>query len=170
MKQILPNLISRPCHKGNSFRSRQRGVSIIAGIFLLLLMAVLAGLMANLLSLTHLNMAADMGGSRAYQAARAGAEWGMFQLDPNAQSATLPTCAGVVTPFPAIPGHVMAISCTAYPSAATSYQEGAKQIRIFHIVATATAVGVKAPGIQREVAVTVEKCRDPAITVAPFDC
>lgn len=145
-------------------------MSVIAGIFLLMLMAVLAGLMANLLSVTHVNMAADIGGSRAYQAARAGAEWGMFKLDPNAQAAALPTCASVVAPFPVIPGHALAITCDAFPSDVAVYQEGAKQVRIFRIVATATAVGVKAPGIQREVAVTVEKCRDPAITVAPFDC
>ena len=70
-----------------SARPWQRGVSVIAAIFLLLLMAVLAAVIANLVSTSHINLAADIGGTRAYQAARAGAEWGIFQLDPNAQSA-----------------------------------------------------------------------------------
>jgi MSHA biogenesis protein MshP len=148
----------------------QRGASLIAAIFLLLLLAGLAAFMASILSATHVNFAADIGGSRAYQAARAGVEWGMFQLDPNAQSSALPTCASASGTLNAIPGHTVVVTCVPYPSDATSYQEGAKQIRIFRLVSTATAIGVRAPGIERQVVVTIEKCRDPAITVAPFDC
>ena len=161
MKRFLPNLASAP---------QQRGVSVIAGIFLLLLMSVLAAAMAYLMNVTHVNMAADFGGSRAYQAARAGVEWGMYQLDPNGTTAGLPTCDAVAAPFPAIPGHTLNIACQAFPSDVAVYQEGGRQIRIFRIIATATADGVKAPGIERQVAVTVEKCRDAAVTVAPFDC
>ena len=73
-----------------SSRRRQKGVSLVAGIFLLLLMAGLAAGMATVMSTAHVNSAADIGGARAYQAARAGAEWGMYQLDPNALSAGLP--------------------------------------------------------------------------------
>lgn len=70
-----------------SARPWQRGVSVITAIFLLLLMAVLAAAIANMVSTSHVNLAADIGGARAYQAARAGVEWGIFQLDPNAQGA-----------------------------------------------------------------------------------
>ena len=161
MKRFLPNLASAP---------RQRGVSVITGVFLLLLMSVLAAAMAYLLNVTQVNMAADVGGSRAYQAARAGVEWGMFKLDPNGTAAGLPTCAAVVAPFPTIPGHALNITCQPYPSDTTVYQEGSRQIRIFRIIATATATGVKAPGIERQVVVTIEKCRDAVVTAAPFDC
>ena len=154
----------------SSRRIGQRGVSLVAAIFLLLLMAGLAAFMASILSATHMNLAADVGGSRAYQAARAGVEWGMYQLDPNAQSAALPTCATANGTVTAIAGYSVAVSCVAYPSATTVYQEGGKQIRVFRIVATATALGVKAPGIERQVAVSIEKCRDVAITAAPYDC
>jgi len=153
-----------------SFRSRQRGVSIISAIFLLLLMAGLAAYMANIISVAHVNSAADVGGSRAYQAARAGVEWGMFQLDPNASSSSLPTCATAAGTLTTIPNHSVVVSCAAYPSDTTVYQEGSRQVRIFQIMATATALGVKAPGIERQVVVTIEKCRDSAISVAPFDC
>lgn len=157
-------------HKPNSVSRLQRGASLITAIFLLLLLAGLAALMATILSATHINFAADVGGSRAYQAARAGVEWGMYQLDPNAQSAALPTCAAASGTVTAIAGYSVAVSCVAYPSATTVYQEGGKQIRVFRIVATATALGVKAPGIERQVAVSIEKCRDVAITAAPYDC
>lgn len=150
--------------------ARQRGVSLVAAIFLLLLMAGLAAFMASILSATHVNLAADVGGSRAYQAARAGAEWGMFQLDPAAAAAGLPGCPAASTTLATIPGHSVVVACEAFPGAATWYQEGGRQIRIFRITSTATALGVRTPGIERQVVVTIEKCRDAAITVAPFDC
>jgi MSHA biogenesis protein MshP len=145
-----------------SLPGRQRGVSIITGVFLLLLMAVLAAVIASVVSTAHVNQAADIGGARAYQAARAGVEWGMYQLDPNAQAAGLPAC---VNGAPAIPGHAVAVTCTS-----DDYTEGPRQIRIYRIVSLATATGVKAPGIERRVEVTIEKCRDATITAAPSDC
>lgn len=156
-------------HKPNSASRLQRGASLIAAIFLLLLLAGLAALMATILSATHINFAADVGGSRAYQAARAGVEWGMYQLEPN-PNPNMPDCAAANGTVTAIAGYSVAVSCVAYPSATTVYQEGGKEIRIFRIVATATALGVKAPGIERQVAVTVEKCRDVVIVAAPYDC
>lgn len=68
MKRILPG------------RQRQRGVSIIAAVFLLILFAALATYMLWLTSAQNRGSAQDVQGARAYQAARAGAEWGLFQL------------------------------------------------------------------------------------------
>lgn len=150
--------------------SRQSGISLVAAIFLLLLMAGLAAFMASIISATQINSAADVAGSRAYQAARAGVEWGMFQLDPNGSSSGLPSCAAATGNLTAIAGHAVTVSCQAYPSDTTFYQEGSRQVRIFRIVARATAVGVRPPGVEREVTVTIGKCRDPAQAVAPFDC
>ena len=141
---------------------RQRGVSIITAVFLLLLMAGLAAGIATIVSTAHINLAADVGGARAYQAARAGAEWGMYQLDPNAQTAALPVC---VAGNPPIPAHTVGVACQSW-----DVTEGTRQIRIYRITSTATANGVKAPGIERQVEVTVEKCRDPSITIPPYDC
>ena len=142
---------------------RQRGVSVVSAIFLLMLMASLAALMANLVSVTHINSAADIGGSRTYQAARAGVEWAMFQLDPDAIEPNIDNinCPGAGSP--AVPNHVINILCTAYPLGGGHYTEGSKSIRIYRITATATATGVKPPGIERQVVVTVEKCRDAGI-------
>ncbi len=146
-----------------SLLKRQKGVSLIAGIFLLLLMAGLAAGMATIMSTAHVNLAADIGGARAYQAARAGAEWGMYQLDPNALSAGLPACAGGT---PAIPGHTVTVTCSSQ-----DYTEAGRQIRIFRIVSLATANSARAPGVERQIEVTVEKCRDAVnITAAPYDC
>lgn len=162
MISILGNFSGRPWDSRISLPGRQRGVSIITGVFLLLLMSVLAAVIANVVSTAHVNLAADIGGARAYQAARAGAEWGMFQLDPNAQNAGLPDC---VNGTPAIPGHAVNVTCQSWDAT-----EGTRQLRIYRIISQATANGVKAPGIERQVQVTMQRCRDPAITVAPFDC
>jgi len=146
-------------------KCRQGGVSIIAAIFFMLLFSAIAAAMVSLTTTSNVTSAFDIQGVRAYQAARGGVEWGMFQLDPNGLGSGLPACpaAAVVT---AIPGHSVAVSC----AASVDYSEGSKTIRIFRIVAVATALGARAPGIERRLEVTLEKCRDSAITVAPYDC
>jgi len=159
MKQILPPFYGRP---------QQRGISLVAGIFLLLLMSVLAAMLANLMSMTNRNMAADIGGSRAFQAARAGAEWAMYQInhsDENATSTTPPTCASVVAPFPSIPGHQLNVFCAAY-----AYKEGSRNVTIYEIISTANAIGVVSPGIERQVNVRFEECRDTALSGPPYWC
>jgi MSHA biogenesis protein MshP len=161
MRKKMPRFGGRP---------QESGVSVIAAVFLLLLMASLAAFMTSLISVSHSNLAADIGGERAYQAARAGVEWGMYQLDPNAASSTLPTCASAAGTLTTIPNHSVVVTCTAYPSDSTSYSEGSKSIRIFRIIAKASATGAKAPGVERQIEVTVEKCRDSAISTAPYDC
>lgn len=167
----LPVFSGRPWDSGVAPRRRQRGVSIVTGVFLLLLMAVLAAVIANVVSTAHVNMAADIGGARAYQAARAGAEWGMYQLDPNGAESDIDKIACPAAGGPAIPGHAVVVACTAYPLAGGHYTEGSKNFRIYRIVSQAIAAGVKAPGIERQVEVTVEKCRDPInVPAAPFDC
>lgn len=147
-----------------SARPWQRGVSVISAVFLLLLMAVLAAAIASMVSTSHVNLAADIGGARAYHAARAGAEWGIFQLDPNASAAGLPGCFAPATP--PVPGHTVTVTC-----ASSDHNEAGRSIRIYRIVSLAVADGVRAPGIERQVEVTVEKCRDPVnVPAAPFDC
>lgn len=153
--------MSRQSSRRSSLRC-QRGVSVLMAVFLLLLMATLAAGMVTIVSTSNVNMATDIGGARAYQAARAGAEWGMFQLDPNAQVANLPNC---VNGNPPIPDHQVNVVCQSWDTT-----EGGRQIRIYRISSRATANGAKAPGIERVVEVTVEKCRDATIVAAPYDC
>jgi MSHA biogenesis protein MshP len=148
-----------------SGRPRQGGVSLIAAVFLLVLLSLLAAAMASILSSSQINLAADIGGSQAYQAARAGVEWGMYQLDPNGTGSGLPACPSSTT-LTAIPGHSVDVSC----SASVTYTEGNRSLKVFRIVAVARATGAKAPGIERQVEATIEKCRSSVIVAAPYDC
>ncbi len=148
----------------------QRGVSVLAAVFFLLLFGLLAALMANVISVTHSTAAEDVLGARAYQAARGGAEWGLYQvLDPTNATATgptaaLPTCFAA-TSVPGL-GATVSVSC----AASVSYTEGSKSIRIYRITSTATIPGPAGLTVERSIEVTTEKCRDTASTVAPFGC
>src|SRR5262245_24324860 len=74
---------------------RMRGFSIVAAIFLLVVLALLGTAIVYVTGLQQSGHQLDVLGARAYQAARAGIEWGAFQvLDPNntIASPALPTC------------------------------------------------------------------------------
>jgi MSHA biogenesis protein MshP len=164
------------CFFAGQKRSRQRGVSIISAIFMLLLFAAIAAFMVSMVSTANITSAQDVQGARAYQAAQAGVEWGLFQMDPNGSTAALPDCfapSPTVLPAAAIPGFSVSVLCTSYPLAsATSYAEAGRTIRIFQFVATATVAGALVPpaAVERQVTVRVEKCRDSTILAPPFDC
>src|SRR3989442_6606212 len=62
---------------------RQTGFSIIAAIFLLVVLAVLGAFIVSVTGMQQSSGQLDVLGVRAYQSARAGMEWGAYQvLDP----------------------------------------------------------------------------------------
>lgn len=60
-------------------RSRQAGLGLVTAIFLVVVIAGLAAAMVTVFSGQQTGRALDVQGSRAYQAARAGIEWGLFR-------------------------------------------------------------------------------------------
>ncbi len=75
------------CHNANidvragavAFR-RQRGVSIITAIFLLSVLAMLGAFLVSVAGFQQKSSQLDIQGVRAAQAARAGIEWGAYQV------------------------------------------------------------------------------------------
>lgn len=57
----------------------QRGFALATAIFLLVVLAALGAAMLTFSSTQHVGSAMDVQGARAYQAARAGIEWGVYQ-------------------------------------------------------------------------------------------
>lgn len=153
-------------------RSRQRGVSIIAAIFFLLLFAAISAAMVTLTTTSNATSTQDIQGGRAYQAARAGVEWGLWQVlnnpanggAPASAADALPVCFASPTNIAAVPGFAISVTCTA-----VSTQEGAHNVGIYRIVSTATGAG-PGGGVERQLAATAEVCRDTLSTVAPFGC
>jgi len=64
-------------------RTRQAGVGIVTAIFLLVVLAGLAVAMVGITTSQQASANVDLLGARAYQAARAGLEWGMFRRTRN---------------------------------------------------------------------------------------
>jgi len=60
-------------------RQSQRGFAIVSAIFILVVLAALGGFIATVSTTQHVGSALDVTGARAYQAARAGTEWGVAQ-------------------------------------------------------------------------------------------
>ena len=58
---------------------RQAGVGLVTAIFLLVVIAGLAAAMVTIFTAQQAGSALDVQGARAYQAARAGIEWGLFR-------------------------------------------------------------------------------------------
>lgn len=60
-------------------RNKQAGVGLVTAIFLLVVIAGLAAAMVTVFSAQQAGSQLDLQGTRAYQAARAGIEWGLFR-------------------------------------------------------------------------------------------
>jgi MSHA biogenesis protein MshP len=152
---------------------RARGFSIITAIFLIVVLALLGAFIVSVTGLQHVSQALDIQGVRAYQAARAGMEWGAWQvLDPNNSQnpvncgppPVMPACPGATT-LPALAGSLSSftVNVTCASSAAT---EGNREIRVYEIVATACNqapcpnAAPSAGYIERRLTATLSKCRD----------
>lgn len=59
--------------------SRCGGFAIVSAIFILVVLATLGAFILNISSQQQIGSALDVQGVRAYQAARAGIEWGLYQ-------------------------------------------------------------------------------------------
>lgn len=60
-----------------------RGFSIVTAIFLLVVLSALGVALVSISTMQHAESALDVQGARAYQAARAGMEWGLYQQRVN---------------------------------------------------------------------------------------
>jgi MSHA biogenesis protein MshP len=153
------------------FRRAQSGFSIVAAIFIVVVLAALAAALLTVASLQHSSAGLDVQGVRAYQAAQAGVEWGIDRiLNPDNVSdppvagpdpAQVPQCWGggaTVTPGGSLSGFAVTVTCSR-----TATTELARNIGVYTIAATAIFGTVNQPNyVAREVTVTVSRCKDPA--------
>jgi MSHA biogenesis protein MshP len=102
-----------------NIRRRQfsSGFALVNAIFLLLLMAALAALVASFSTSQHASSAMDVQGSQAYQAARAGIEWGVYQQLRNASCAA---STSLTPPAPTLNSFRVTVTCTKYPGATSN--------------------------------------------------
>jgi MSHA biogenesis protein MshP len=148
--------------------ARQRGFSIVAALFLIVVLGVLGAALVTVATMQHSSAALDLQGVRAYQAARAGIEWGVYRvLDPEAApAAPLPACwaPAVVAPGGGLAPFAITVECNVVAA-----DELGKAIRVYQLKALAE-FGVRGEPnyVAREIEVTVSRCQDPA--AADFKC
>ena len=109
----------KPKLQRRHLRRLQRGFGIITAVFLLVVLAGLGVAMVSLSTVQHTSSALDVQGARAYQAARAGIEWGLYR-QLRANDCAQPTSFAV----PASGGFTVTVRCTltAGPGTLQRYQ------------------------------------------------
>ena len=100
------------------FRARSAGVGLVTAIFLLVVLSGLAVAMVSLYTTQQASSDLDLQGARAYQAARAGIEFGVYQ---RRQVAGTAGCPGAATPTilsaahfksaPTLQGFTVVVTC-----------------------------------------------------------
>ena len=86
-------------------RRGQSGFSIVSAIFILVVLAALGAFMVTISTTQQISSALDVQGARAYQAARAGVEWGIYKVNstnsfsPNPALANSRACPASSTSF-----------------------------------------------------------------------
>ena len=149
----------------NTLNSMQRGFSLISAIFLLVVIAALGAFAVTISTTQQQSAALDLLGARAYHVARAGIEWGAYQIIQSgvAGSGFAAACqTGGAIPQPgALPG-AMAGFTVIVGCAATSHNEGARTaaggnpVWIYNLTSTATLGVVATPTyVDRQIGVTI---------------
>jgi MSHA biogenesis protein MshP len=137
-------------------RKRQSGFAIVSAIFILVVLAALGGFIATVATTQHVGSALDVMGARAYQAARSGTEWGLYQA-VKASSCVASTDIGVVG------GVAVTVSCSVI-AAGDAVELGLGSIYSIKAVACTSPTGTTCPGaaattnyVERSLTVLVEK-------------
>ncbi|MCX7165038.1 MAG: hypothetical protein NTV11_02040 [Rhodocyclales bacterium] len=114
-----------------SVANRIEGFAIVSAIFILVVLAALGAFVLNISTNQQIGSALDVQGVRAYQAARAGIEWGLYRVqatpaynfgyasaDPNTRA-----CPAAITSFPlaapTLAGFTVTVTCTATTDASS---------------------------------------------------
>jgi len=133
-RRIKPSLFSTV----GRARLMESGFVLPAAIFLLVILGALGAYMVSLSRTSHISSALDIQGGRAYQAARAGIEWGAWQVvDPQAiqpSPTPCPASPAALTLSGTLAAFVVNVSCTR-----TLATDGADTVAIYQITSTANS-------------------------------
>ncbi|MDA8327397.1 MAG: hypothetical protein M0Z83_00320 [Betaproteobacteria bacterium] len=113
-------------------RACQRGFSIVSAIFLLVVLSAMGAFMLTFSNVQQMTSAQDLQGAKAYQAARAGIDWGAYQI---LQGSNHPSCTGA----PALGGNLSSFTLVVQCQFYGPYTEGANTFHLYQITATANS-------------------------------
>ncbi len=152
-------LHSQAQQTATSLQILQRGFSLVTAIFLLVVLASLGAVMMTFFTAQQQSSALDVMGARAYQAARAGIEWGAYQVLQNSGTGFAPACRAGVTAqsLPDLHGTLAGFSVNVGCSA-TAHSEAAATVTIYQISSVAATRGLAAGNpdyVERQMTVTI---------------
>lgn len=120
-------------------RDNQAGVALASAIFLIVVLAALGAIMVTVSGLQHTSSARDVMGSKAYQAARAGIEWGAYKVLQQGSPGVCPSSTAI--PMPAgtdLTGLTVNVDCTRTTAdEGTRTAVGGNPLEFYVITATA---------------------------------
>lgn len=140
-----------------TIRKTQRGFSLVSAIFLLVVIAALGAFALTLSSTQQQSAALDVVGARAYQASRAGVEWGAYQVlqAPGAAFATACRAAPTNQALAALPGTLAGFAVTV-GCVATVHDEAGVARTVYQLTSTATLGAVATPDyVERQMTATI---------------
>lgn len=168
---------------------QEGGFALVAAIALLVLMTSLGAFLVEMVSTQNVTSTQDVQGSRAYHAARAGVEWGLYAvLDPANATVVAPAAAAwpnmpdcPAATVLAIEGFTVTVACARFPAGASGpsgppvYLEAGttRALTVYQLTATAVSAGlvVGAPAyVERQVAATVSKCQARDGVAPGYEC
>ena len=136
---------------------RQRGFSVVSAIFILVVLTAMGAAMLTFSNVQQTTATQDLQGSRAYQAARAGMDWGIYKVlrDPP-PPASAPGCFAnntAVSLAGTLAGFAVSVDCSA-----SVFSEGANTVTLYTITSTASqgAAG-SANKVERELQAVVSR-------------
>lgn len=146
---------------GGHFAHGQRGISIVTAIFLIVILAALAGFAARIFSVQQQSSGLDVLGAQAYASAQSGIDWGAYRILTSAPGGACPPDTNLAMPAGPAAAFVVTVTCVS-----SSTTEAGSTVTLYRLTSTAcnlpTGAGAcpnGAPGdsyVERQVAATVE--------------
>ncbi|MBS3934971.1 MAG: hypothetical protein KGZ43_02260 [Sulfuritalea sp.] len=87
-----------------------RGFALVSAIFILVVLAALGAFIVHISAGQQIGSALDVQGARAYQAARAGIEWGLYR---QLQDGSCAASQSFTPPAPTLAGFTVTVDCVA---------------------------------------------------------
>ena len=129
---------------------KQKGISLVAVIFLITVLAVAIIFIQRLLSVSVATNNLALQGARAWQAAQAGAEWGVYQvLNGGCPAAS----SNLTLTESSLSGFAVTVAC-----ASTAYTEEGQTVTLYNldVVAEFGTLGTTPEYASRRITLTVE--------------
>ena len=136
----------------------QRGFSLVAAIFLIVVLGFLGLMMVTVSQMERETATAAVQGARAYHAARTGVEWGIFEaIIAAVPSNCFVAPANFPLAAPGLNGFSVTVNC-----ASTLHRERGDDLKVFTITSTAVFGNFGSPDyVSRTLTVTVTDLAGP---------